>query len=96
MTDAATSTSTEAEQATLGETAPVSAAAPTTIERPGSLPTKAQQTAANKDKTLTSPAAVEMAHAALGEITDPLSVGAHAGSRAEAERLRTLLDEMEV
>lgn len=93
MTDAATSTSTEAEQATLGETAPVSAAAPTTIERPGSLPTKAQQDAANKDKTLTSPAAVEMAHAALSEITDPLSVGAHAGSRAEAERLVTHLFE---
>lgn len=93
MTDAATSTSTEAEQATRGDTASAGAAAPTTIERPGSLPTKAQQTAANKDKTLTSPAAVEMAHEALSEITDPLSVGAHAGARSEAERLVTHLFE---
>lgn len=93
MTDAATSTSTEAEQATQGETTPVSAAAPTTIERPGSLPTKAQQAAASKDKTLTAPAAVEMAHDALSEITDPLSVGAHAGARSEAERLVTHLFE---
>lgn len=93
MTDAATSTSTEAEQATRGDTASAGAAAPTTIERPGSLPTKAQQTAAGKDKTLTSPAAVEMAHDALSEITDPLSVGAHTGARSEAERLVTHLFE---
>ena len=63
------------------------------VPRPGSLPTPSQAQAAAKDRTLTSPAAVELAHSALGAITEPLSVGAHAGARSEVERVVTHLFE---
>ncbi|WP_244963302.1 DUF3027 domain-containing protein [Actinomyces trachealis] len=63
------------------------------IDRPGSLPTPAERAAAAKDKTLTSAAAVEMARLALGEITEPLSVGLFAASKAGENRLVTHLFE---
>lgn len=63
------------------------------IERPGSLPTPAQRAAAAKDKTLTSQAAIEMARQALGEITEPLSVGQFAASKSREPRLVTHLFE---
>ncbi|WP_234042784.1 DUF3027 domain-containing protein [Actinomyces weissii] len=63
------------------------------IERPGSLPTPAERAAAAKDKTLTSAAAVELARQALGEITEPLSVGLFAASKGSQERLVTHLFE---
>ena len=66
---------------------------PAAVERPGSLPTRAESTAAAKDRTLTSPAAVERARAALGEITEPLSVGEHTAAKLQAERLVTHLFE---
>lgn len=91
MTDTAKFLTTESEAP--AEPGTVADPATAAIERPGSLPTPAQSAAAAKDRTLTSPAAVEMAHAALTEITDPLSVGAHAGARSEAERVVTHLFE---
>lgn len=63
------------------------------LPRPGSLPTKAQAAAAAKDKVLTSPAAIALAHDALAEVTEPLSVGAHAGARSEDVRVVTHLFE---
>ncbi|SPT54237.1 Protein of uncharacterised function (DUF3027) [Actinomyces bovis] len=63
------------------------------IARPGSLPTPVERAAAAKDKTLTSAAAIELARQALGEITEPLSVGLFAASKAQAERLITHLFE---
>ena len=63
------------------------------LPRPGSLPTRAKAAAAAKDRTLTSPTAVGLAHAALGQITEPLSVGEHVAARSEGERLVTHLFE---
>ncbi|MBE6482686.1 MAG: DUF3027 domain-containing protein [Actinomyces ruminicola] len=63
------------------------------IDRPGALPTAAQQAAAAKDKVLTSPDAIEAARSALGEITEPLSVGRYAASRQLDKRLITHLFE---
>ena len=63
------------------------------LPRPGSLPTRAEAAAAAKDRTLTSPTAVGLAHAALGQITEPLSVGEHVAARSEGERLVTHLFE---
>ena len=61
------------------------------LPRPGSLPTRAEAAAAAKDRTLTSPTAVGLAHTALGQITEPLSVGEHVAARSEGERLVTHL-----
>ncbi|WP_247595414.1 DUF3027 domain-containing protein [Actinomyces procaprae] len=83
MTDAATDTS--------KNTASGRPAAP--AARPGALPTAAQQAVAAKDKVLTSPAAIEAARSALGEITEPLSVGQYAASRQLDKRLITHLFE---
>ncbi|WP_256329100.1 DUF3027 domain-containing protein [Actinomyces ruminicola] len=90
MTDAATDTSKNTSTMT-SETA----AGHTTVEidRPGALPTAAQQAAAAKDKVLTSPDAIEAARSALGEITEPLSVGRYAASRQLDKRLITHLFE---
>ncbi len=63
------------------------------LPRPGSLPTRAEAAAAAKDRTLTSPTAVGLAHAALSQITEPLSVGEHVAARSEGERLVTHLFE---
>ncbi len=63
------------------------------LPRPGSLPTRAEAAAAAKDRTLTSPTAVGLAHTALGQITEPLSVGEHVAARSEGERLVTHLFE---
>lgn len=89
MTDAATDTSTATGSG--GATAANGVPGPAAVERPGSLPTKAESTAAAKDRTLTSPAAVERARAALYEITEPLSVGEHTAAKLQAERLVTHL-----
>ena len=91
MTDAATDTSTATGSG--GATAANGVPGPAAVERPGSLPTKAESTAAAKDRTLTSPAAVERARAALYEITEPLSVGEHTAAKLQAERLVTHLFE---
>ena len=56
--------------ATLERPAP-GAASPAPVPRAGALPTPGQQAQAAKDKTLTSPAAVELARHALEEFTDP-------------------------
>jgi hypothetical protein len=90
--DAATNAS--AVTGSAGATASSGAPDPVTaVERPGSLPTRAESAAAAKDRTLTSPAAVERARAALGEITEPLSVGEHTAAKLQAERLVTHLFE---
>nr|WP_300339004.1 DUF3027 domain-containing protein [Actinomyces sp.] len=96
-----TSTATEPETVTPTETghpAPGQAGtladpATASLERAGSLPTPQQAAAAAKDKVLTSAAAVDLAHQALGQITEPLSVGAHLGARSEGERVVTHLFE---
>ncbi|OLO55897.1 hypothetical protein BKH26_07215 [Actinomyces oris] len=46
---------------------------------------------AAKDKTLTSPAAVELARHALEEVTDPITVGEYVAAAPDAERLVTHL-----
>ncbi|WP_308807148.1 DUF3027 domain-containing protein [Actinomyces sp. 594] len=88
MIDAATQTS---KSPASGATAPADAAAASA--RPGALPTAAQRAAAAKDKVLTSKAAIEAARAALGEITEPVSVGQYAASRQLDKRLITHLFE---
>lgn len=87
VTDAATHASTETGPE-VGDTqdAPT---APAVVERPGSLPTEAERAAAAKDKTLTSPVAVDLARQMLGQFTDPVSVGEHVGFKLQAERLVT-------
>ena len=81
--DAATNAS--AVTGSAGATASSGAPDPVTaVERPGSLPTRAESAAAAKDRTLTSPAAVERARAALGEITEPLSVSAWSPTSSSA------------
>ena len=64
---------------------------PTPVPRAGALPTPAEQAQAAKDKTLTSPAAVELAHRALEEITDPITIGEYLAAVPNAERLVTHL-----
>ena len=91
MTDAATDASTATGSG--GSAVPKGAPDQADVERPGSLPTKAESTAAAKDRTLTSPAAVERAREALYEITEPLSVGEHTAAKLQAERLVTHLFE---
>ncbi|QQC41128.1 DUF3027 domain-containing protein [Actinomyces oris] len=46
---------------------------------------------AAKDKTLTSPAAIELARHALEEVTDPITVGEYVAAAPDAERLVTHL-----
>ena len=80
-TEARTST------ATLERPAPT----PAPVPRAGALPTPSQQAQAAKDKTLTSPAAVELARHALEEVTDPITVGEYLAAAPNAERLVTHL-----
>ena len=63
------------------------------VARPGSLPTKAQRTAAARDHTLTSPTAIEMARSVLADLTIPEAVGPYTAARSEGERLVTHLFE---
>ena len=76
--------------ATLERPAP-GAASPATVPRAGALPTPSQQAQAAKDKTLTSPAAIELARHALEEVTDPITVGEYLAAVPDAERLVTHL-----
>lgn len=62
-------------------------------DRPGALPTPAEQATAAKDRVLTSTAAIEAARTALGQITEPVSVGPYAASRQLDKRLITHLFE---
>ena len=64
---------------------------PAPVPRAGALPTPGQQAQAAKDKTLTSPAAVEFARRALEEVTDPITVGEYRAAVPNAERLVTHL-----
>ena len=64
---------------------------PAPVPRAGALPTPGQQAQAAKDKTLTSPAAVELARHALEEFTDPITVGEYLAAVPDAERLVTHL-----
>ena len=68
--------------------APVS---PAPVPRAGALPTPGQQAQAAKDKTLTSPAAVELARRVLEEVTDPITVGEYRAAVPNAERRVTHL-----
>ena len=89
-TEARTST------ATLERPAPALDAAspsptPAPVPRAGALPTPGEQAQAAKDKTLTSPAAIELARRALEEVTDPITVGEYVAAAPDAERLVTHL-----
>ena len=64
---------------------------PAAVPRAGALPTAAEQAQAAKDKTLTSPAAIELARHALEEVTDPITVGEYVAAAPDAERLVTHL-----
>ena len=64
---------------------------PAPVPRAGALPTPGEQAQAAKDKTLTSPAAVELARHALEEVTDPITVGEYVAAAPDAERLVTHL-----
>ena len=64
---------------------------PAPVPRAGALPTPSEQAQAAKDKTLTSPAAVELARHALEEVTDPITVGEYVAAAPDAERLVTHL-----
>ena len=64
---------------------------PAAVPRAGALPTPAEQALAAKDKTLTSPAAIELARRALEEVTDPITVGEYVAAAPDAERLVTHL-----
>ncbi len=82
--------------ATLERPAPAPGAAsssptPAPVPRAGALPTPAEQALAAKDKTLTSPAAIELARHALEEVTDPITVGEYVVAAPDAERLVTHL-----
>ena len=82
--------------ATLERPAPAFGAAspsptPAPVPRAGALPTPAEQALAAKDKTLTSPAAIELARHALEEVTDPITVGEYVAAAPDAERLVTHL-----
>lgn len=89
-TGARTSTATlERPAQALGAALPSPTPAP--VPRAGALPTPAEQAQAAKDKTLTSPAAVELARHALEEVTDPITVGEYVAAAPDAERLVTHL-----
>ncbi|MEA1304607.1 DUF3027 domain-containing protein [Actinomyces oris] len=89
-TGARTSTATlERPAQALGAASPSPTPAP--VPRAGALPTPAEQAQAAKDKTLTSPAAVELARHALEEVTDPITVGEYVAAAPDAERLVTHL-----
>lgn len=82
--------------ATLERPAPAFGAAspsptPAPVPRAGALPTPPEQALAAKDKTLTSPAAIELARHALEEVTDPITVGEYVAATPDAERLVTHL-----
>ena len=82
--------------ATLERPAPAPSAAspsptPAPVPRAGALPPPAEQALAAKDKTLTSPAAIELARRALEEVTDPITVGEYVAAAPDAERLVTHL-----
>lgn len=82
--------------ATMERPAPAPGAAspsptPAPVPRAGALPTPAEQAQAAKDKTLTSPAAVELARHALEEVTDSITVGEYVAAAPDAERLVTHL-----
>ena len=80
--------------ATLERPAPDAASSsptPAPVPRAGALPTPGEQAQAAKDKTLTSPAAVELARHALEEVTDPITVGEYLAAVPNAERLVTHL-----
>ena len=64
---------------------------PAPVPRAGALPTPAEQALAAKDKTLTSPAAIELARHALEEVTGPITVGEYVAATPDAERLVTHL-----
>ena len=80
---------TEARTSTATLERPVPTPAP--VPRAGALPTPSEQAQAAKDKTLTSPAAVELARHALEEVTDPITVGEYLAAVPNAERLVTHL-----
>ena len=93
---AGTATGVRTSTATLERPAPASGAAspsptPAAVPRAGALPTPAEQALAAKDKTLTSPAAIELARHALEEVTDPITVGEYVAAAPDAERLVTHL-----
>ena len=92
-TDPETVPPTETGHPAPGQAGTLADPATASLERAGSLPTPQQAVAAAKDKVLTSAVAVDLAHQALGQITEPLSVGAHLGARSEGERVVTHLFE---
>ena len=77
--------------ATGARTSTVTLERPAAVPRAGALPTPAEQALAAKDKTLTSPAAIELARHALEEVTDPITVGEYVAATPDAERLVTHL-----
>ncbi|WP_080462829.1 DUF3027 domain-containing protein [Actinomyces gaoshouyii] len=89
----ATPQSPEAPEVPRGSIGTASDPATAALVRGGSLPTASQAALAAKDRTLTSATAVELARAALMEITIPETIGAHTAARADAERLVTHLFE---
>lgn len=76
---------------TVGQVGTIADPATASLPRPGALPDARAAAAAAKDKVLCSAQAIELAQVALGEITEPLSVGAHVASRLDGERLVTHL-----
>ena len=89
-TGARTSTAT-LERPALAPSAASPSPAQAPVPRAGALPTPAEQAQAAKDKTLTSPAAIELARHALEEVTDPITVGEYVAAAPDAERLVTHL-----
>lgn len=89
-TGARTSTAT-LERPALAPSAASPSPAQAPVPRAGALPTPAEQALASKDKTLTSPAAIELARHALEEVTDPITVGEYVAAAPDAERLVTHL-----
>ena len=77
------------ERSTSGPASP--SPAPVPVPRAGALPTPGQQAQAAKDKTLTCPAAVELARHALEEVTDPITIGEYLAAVPDADRLVTHL-----
>ena len=77
--------------ATGARTSTVTLERPAAVPRAGALPTPAEQALAAKDKTLTSPAAIELARHALEEVTGPITVGEYVAATPDAERLVTHL-----
>ena len=77
------------ERSTSGPASP--SPAPVPVPRAGALPTPGEQAQAAKDKTLTCPAAVELARHALEEVTDPITIGEYLAAVPDADRLVTHL-----